>query len=121
MLQQQSTLLRTPTELRHKIFKYLIPDRLHMRLLSQGYNLSHCLEPCEDGIWKEGSGGCAEVMWQADGPYMRTDISNSFSDPLWARRLQSSWGFHCRCEELATNDSFEGPFRTPLPFVCRKM
>lgn len=121
MLQQHSTLLRTPTELRHEILMYLIPERLHVRFLPQGYLLSHCLGPCEDGVWEEGSGGCDKAMWNADVAYMKTDGSDLYHDQLWARRLQSSWGFHCKCEEIVKNNNREGSFRTALLFVCKTM
>jgi hypothetical protein len=124
MLEQRSALLHTPTELRHQIFQYLIPERLHLRLLPQGYVLSQCLGPCEDGIWRDGKVRAAEVLRQADSGFVGrkpSTFSDTLSDPAWARRLQSSWGFHSRCEELVQSKSCEEKPHTSSLLVCKKM
>jgi hypothetical protein len=109
-----------PTELRVHVFQYLIPHRLHLRLLPAGYVLSPCLGPSEDVVEEDGNLDSGRIVDKACSIYEGSEQSLTFSNTV-ARRLQSSWGFHWICEhvERATGCG-EWSFMSLL-LVCKTM
>lgn len=89
-LQLGSRLFSAPLEIREAIYEYLVPDGVHVYLHRDNLRLSRCVQPhLGDDLW----GGERQ---EADSPYSG---AATFSDPVWARRLRSSWGPHWKCEE----------------------
>jgi hypothetical protein len=120
MVQQNSRLLLLPAEIRHEIFQYLVPSEVHLRWLDSGYVFSECLRPPGPRDDKDMMMG--SVTWELhdiyedDGPFDERD------ETVLARRLLSSWGCHCKCEEVATgeNNDRRGLYTAPA-LVCRTM
>lgn len=84
--QLKCRVLSTPLEIRRMIYTYLFPHGIHARLHQGTFHLSPCIEPCTN-----------------NGPYgdNRHPAVSSPGNPVYKRRLQSSWGTHWRCEEVA--------------------
>jgi hypothetical protein len=120
MVQQQSRLLLLPTELRHEIFQYLVPNEVHLRWLDSGYVLSECLQPPGPKDDKDMLVGSVTRelydIYKNDGPFEERD------ETVLARRVLSSWGCHCKCEEVAMgeNNDRHGLYTAPV-LVCRTM
>lgn len=83
--QQQCTLLSLPSELRREIYGYIVAEEAHVFLHGGRLNVSTCktLTPSDDFF-------CFDRRSLGDP-----------SAPVWARRLEASWGLHWRCEEVA--------------------
>ncbi|KAF2180468.1 hypothetical protein K469DRAFT_753425 [Zopfia rhizophila CBS 207.26] len=120
MPQLESTLLLTPAEIRHGIYLYLLPDRIHVRLRGDKFCLSACLEPGRGGD-EDGSKPFTYVSANTLDGHERKFSRNGFSDPVWARRLRSTWGPHWKCEENVLDKYFESKFNATLLLVCKRM
>jgi len=83
-------LLCTPLEIRQTIYAYLVPYGVHVSVQRRTVILSACVQPLPNvsmyGYERSGLSGTEPV----DTP-----------DPLLIRRLQSTWGPHWECEEVA--------------------
>jgi hypothetical protein len=119
-MSSQSSLLRMTTELRHEIFQYLIPSRLHLRLSSSGHVLLLCLGPSEDVVEQDGTLDSGLVVARVDGVYEGISKWGDMNDPVWARRLQNPWGPHWRCEEQS-HTTQESHARLSPFLVCKAM
>jgi hypothetical protein len=100
MSQLTSALLQTPFEIRHEIYSYILPPKIHVHL-SDG---KLCSKICWKQDWKEW--GCGH------------ERSRGESTAGWARRLQSSWGPHWMCEEGVKKKNM---LDTPILLICRQM
>jgi hypothetical protein len=100
-------LLYLPLELRQAIYAHLLPHGLHLSLRNHQPYLSACVQP-EPNHGHEGGERCDAASTAR--PY-------SDPDPVWAKRLQSTWGAHWECEEMMQKE------RTELEFMraCREM
>jgi hypothetical protein len=117
--QPGSKLFSTPLEIRQEIYSYLIPYGLHAYLSDRGQlQLSGCVEPCVNG--------------GMEGDERRGMEDFSPEDPVWLRRLMSSWGPHWRCEEMAQRIQYWFPGASKIDAsdsnkdltvlrVCKKM
>ncbi|UPL00361.1 hypothetical protein LCI18_011295 [Fusarium solani-melongenae] len=105
----RSRLLLAPAEIRHVIYEHLLPHGIHV--FRQGAKL--CCSACvgassddEDGSERQATG-------------------DPMSDTVWARRLESSWGPHWLCEELALNmDKAQRPVSRvdlAIAFTCKQL
>jgi hypothetical protein len=121
MLQQQSVLLRLPTELRHEIIHYLTPNQLHVRVRDQSFVLSPCVVPVKTGSEDEGRRSCADILHEIQTIYESAENCCPTNDPIWMRRLQSRWGLHCRCEEITSGGDHNAHQCASLLLVCNIM
>jgi hypothetical protein len=102
----QSPLLALPLELRQAIYAHLLPHGIHLTLLNEQPHLSTCVQPDPNhGQWGQERCDAASIMRPHSDP-----------DPVWARRLQSTWGPHWECEEMVQGGHGLGFMRT-----CRAM
>ncbi|KAI8711631.1 hypothetical protein NCS52_01427200 [Fusarium sp. LHS14.1] len=105
----RSRLLLAPTEIRYIIYEHLLPHGIHV--FSQGARL--CYSACVGASGDEQDGS----ERQATGDPM--------SDTVWARRLDSPWGPHWLCEELALNiDNAQRPVSRvdlAIAFTCKQL
>jgi hypothetical protein len=117
---QHSRLLLLPTEIRHQVFQYLVPSQIHLRWLQSSYVFSECLRP-PDGARDDILGGHVEM--EMSNVYEDVGISsNDVDNAVFARRLQSSWGWHCKCEEVATRGkNARQNLRAAPMLVCKMM
>ncbi|GAO17268.1 hypothetical protein UVI_02061140 [Ustilaginoidea virens] len=77
---------RLPIELRHHVYSYIVPSRVHVHLGKRGtLCVSTCVNPAS-----RGDRFCFDRRSTGDP-----------SAEVWGRRLNSSWGSHWRCEEVA--------------------
>ncbi|KAH7067507.1 hypothetical protein BKA63DRAFT_607352 [Paraphoma chrysanthemicola] len=88
--QVQTKLFAAPTEIRHAIYRHLIPKRIHLALRDASFRLSPCVQRADDD-----DPDCTSRT-RYDG---RHDMGKQTSEPLYPYRLSSSWGEHWRCEE----------------------
>ncbi|KAH7083727.1 hypothetical protein FB567DRAFT_529793 [Paraphoma chrysanthemicola] len=88
--QSQSKLLTVPTEIRHAIYGYLIPDHIHLALGDASFRFSPCVKRDKDD-----DPNCTSRA-RYDG---RHDVDSDAPELLYPYRLSSSWGEHWRCEE----------------------
>lgn len=115
--QLKSKFFALPTELRLAIYAYFIPDQIHVLLHeSQSFGFSKCIQYGGD-----------------EDPDCISQRSNDMElgqtsalDPIFGRRLRSSWGPHWRCEELAMHmrESYELNYNITtieLLGVCKRM
>jgi hypothetical protein len=117
MGQQDSRLLLLPTELRHEIFQYLVPSEVHLRWLDRGYVFSECLRPPAPKDDKDMMmGSVTRELYELYGS------SRDLDQTVLTRRVQSPWGCHCKCEEVAMGENNDGrdPYTAPL-LVCKTM
>jgi hypothetical protein len=85
----KSRLFSLPLEIRRQIYGCLLPHGVHAYLDRDNPRLSACNEPCASG--GDGHERRDEDEWR----------KNTIVCPIWERRLQSTWGSHWRCEEMA--------------------
>ncbi|ORY04861.1 hypothetical protein BCR34DRAFT_572388 [Clohesyomyces aquaticus] len=91
-------LLRVPVEIRHAIYDLVVPDEVHLasRVNGEGagieWRVSECVEKRRKDIYDNGF-------------ERRTENG---SDVVWVRRLDSNWGPHWECEEVAGMGNREG-------------
>jgi hypothetical protein len=90
--QHQCKFFAAPTEIRQVIYAHLIPDRIHLSLCKNEIRLSACVQRDKDD-----NPDC--MYMQLDGADILSD--SHLKDAVYARRVQSSWGPHWRCEEAA--------------------
>ncbi|KAH7086984.1 hypothetical protein FB567DRAFT_56509 [Paraphoma chrysanthemicola] len=93
--QTKSAFFTAPTEIRHAIYAYLLPDRTHLCLSDGKPWFSPCVQDEEDA-----DPGCFRQRMHVTGCITNHFAANS--DSLYAHRLMCSWGPHWRCEETAT-------------------
>ncbi|KAH7076787.1 hypothetical protein BKA63DRAFT_290200 [Paraphoma chrysanthemicola] len=93
--QTKSAFFTAPTEIRHAIYAYLLPDRTHLYLRDGKPWFSPCVQDEEDA-----DPDCFRQRMHVAGCITNPFAANS--DCLYAHRLMSSWGPHWRCEETAT-------------------
>ncbi|KAH7333209.1 hypothetical protein BKA65DRAFT_538906 [Rhexocercosporidium sp. MPI-PUGE-AT-0058] len=106
--QPNSPLLCAPLEVRRAIYAHF-DSQLHMFLLQGAVRLSPCLQP---NLGDNNHAG-HERRYPEEGA----------AEVVWARRLDSSWGPHWECEELAfaTDDKPQNNPIYKLLFVCKRM
>lgn len=105
--QDKSPFLCLPLEVRRAIYSELIPKAVHVFFQRGKVAVSRCVEP--------EVGGCLTGIERQPTEHESNDPDQS--QWLWARRLNSSWGPHWRCEEMADIDR-----RTlSVLFVCKQM
>jgi hypothetical protein len=90
--QRQCKLFAAPTEIRFAIYAYLILDRMHLSLREKGFRLSSCVQRDRDGDHY-----CIHRR-SIDANNNPRDTNR---DPIYARRVESKWSEHWRCEEAA--------------------
>jgi len=94
--QEGSRFFSIPIELRHAIYlnAFQFAER-HLRCVTEKDG-SRCfrLTPCTEPVMP--SADAATNGWERNP-------SNEWQDPIFQRRLASSWGPHWACEELALN------------------
>ncbi|KAF2726537.1 hypothetical protein EJ04DRAFT_582604 [Polyplosphaeria fusca] len=106
--QRQSRLLSLPAELQQAIYVLCIPDRIHICLQQGKLQWFTCALAVSDEEYLDGS--------------ERNPGEGAQSEPLWARRLASSWGSHWNCEEIAyTRPHGGGDPLLSLLLVCKEM
>ncbi|KAF2176877.1 hypothetical protein K469DRAFT_605525 [Zopfia rhizophila CBS 207.26] len=108
--QLESKFFSAPLEIRQEIYGYLIPYGVHAYLRQGKLYLSACVESCANG-GLFGAERRESSDWRA-------------SDPVWQRRLRSSWGPHWKCEEVALrmNHNCEAVSDTDMAMLraCRR-
>jgi hypothetical protein len=114
--QPQSDLFKAPTEIRHAIYSYLIPERMHLIASEDG---TYRITPC---IFLDGDDhpNCFNRRTNDEDIYMNPRAS----DPIYLNRLRSSWGPHWRCHEFALQGKSENrSFGTAMSLflVCKRM
>ncbi|KAH7345840.1 hypothetical protein BKA66DRAFT_554916 [Pyrenochaeta sp. MPI-SDFR-AT-0127] len=87
--QLQSKFFAAPAEIRFAIYAYLIPRRIHLSF-KKGFRPLPCVQRDEDG-----DANCLVRKTNNDCFTTKPCVS----DPIFLRRLRSSWGSHWRCEE----------------------
>jgi hypothetical protein len=116
-LQLGSGLFLAPIEIRRAIYVYLIPNGVHVFFRQGKIHLSVCVEPSPAGDHD----GSDRKTTGSD----RQTLDDWFSDTMWARRLQSSWGPHWKCEEVVsrTADNYEAAcgINMAVLLVCKRM
>ncbi|KAK3317196.1 hypothetical protein B0T19DRAFT_479326 [Cercophora scortea] len=107
-----------PLEIRRAIYSSLeFPNAIHVFLRNGKVALSICVEPETGGYGDNGAERRPEGC----------DQEESTTELVWARRLQSTWGAHWRCDEIAQGISSDGsgdsPDRTIMAVlsVCKRM
>ncbi|KAH7347073.1 hypothetical protein BKA66DRAFT_477783 [Pyrenochaeta sp. MPI-SDFR-AT-0127] len=115
--QSESAFFSAPTEIRHAIYAYLLPEHIHLSLREEKFRFSPCVQLDEDD--------------DPDCFTRRTNDANIFtnpraSDPIYALRLTSSWDSHWRCEEAATRTQTDygidcNSIATALFLTCKRM
>lgn len=83
--EMQSCFFHFPVEIRRHIYSYIVDDGVHLYLHNGRICISTCITP------------------KPSDDYFCFD-RRSLGDPsteVWARRLESSWALHWRCEEVA--------------------
>jgi hypothetical protein len=114
-LQQRSKFCSAPLEIRDAIYGYLMPRGVHAYLRQGIFHVFACVEPYVDD---------GEI---SDDQDEETNVGalRYLSDPTWVRRLQSSWGPHWRCEEVALGNDHShetaSSTRTVMLQVCKTM
>lgn len=83
--QVKSHLLLAPLEIRQAIYALLVEDGVHLFLRQGQVSLSPCV------------GAILDTRHSAE----RATTGDEDSDTVWARRLDSSWGTHWKCQEAA--------------------
>jgi hypothetical protein len=107
--QEQSQFLSIPHEVRQAIYACLMPNAIHVFLRQGKIATSTCILP-DTGEELTGE--------ERNAPKDKT---------LWAQRLQSSWGPHWQCEEIAQGtaedlaDCKSDKSIVALLFVCKNM
>lgn len=81
-------LVNSPIEIRRAIYVHLIdtPGVHIVRTENGDLSLSACVGP---------------DRYAGHTGYERRTTDDTWSDPIWGRRLVSSWGPHWECEEIA--------------------
>lgn len=82
--QAQSSFFKLAAEIRQQIYGDLYPDGVHFLLVDGVPRLTRCEGADDDSDRRPGGNA-------------------GYFDPLWARRVESSWGCHWRCEEAYLN------------------
>jgi len=112
--QLSSKLLNMPLETRQTIYTYLVPNGVHVSRRRDTVILSACVWPYLDKSWHGHERSGLSGTEPADTP-----------DPLLICRLQSTWGPHWECEEVAlrVNHSVDDLKRTDLNVlrVCKRL
>ncbi|KAH7065907.1 hypothetical protein BKA63DRAFT_524855 [Paraphoma chrysanthemicola] len=109
--QMPCSFFKLPLELRQAIYGYLVPYGVHLNLRPDIFSLSVCVQPRPNDSFYGG-----ERRWvdYPRGP-----------EPIYPRRLRSSWGHHWECEEIAlgTNHTVEALRDSSMDFMltCKKM
>ncbi|KAF2253803.1 hypothetical protein BU26DRAFT_561075 [Trematosphaeria pertusa] len=83
-----SKFFSAPLEIRQMIYGYIFPYGVHAYLRQGKLHSSACVEPRANGDYDGGERRDESSDWRTPGP-------------IWSRRLQSSWGPHWKCEEVA--------------------
>ncbi|KAK1851208.1 hypothetical protein CCHR01_06143 [Colletotrichum chrysophilum] len=81
-----SLLFAAPLEIRHRIYQQLLGAETHV-FLDKGHLQ---MVPCQ---------GTDDVSHRMP----KWDKMCKFDDPVWIRRVESSWGCHWKCEEIYLN------------------
>jgi hypothetical protein len=115
--QHQCKFFAAPAEIRYAIYAHLIPDRIHLSLCEKGFRLSPCAQRDRDG-----SPNCIN---QESNDRNSIRVRHA-EDPIYVRRLRSSWGSHWRCEETAIQMEEERKMNwdntaIALLLVCKRM
>lgn len=92
MSKLESPFFLLPVEIRCEIYKYFLPDQIHIRLEGNQPRLSECLEP-ESRFTDENSGYWTKPSYTFKEDERRPKDA-TVSNPVWRRRLQSTWGPH---------------------------
>ncbi|KAH6613095.1 hypothetical protein C7974DRAFT_476186 [Boeremia exigua] len=118
----QCALLMAPLEVRNEIYTLLIPSQFHMSLQGDSFCLARCIEPRQDRDDKSRRHFVYDppdaLIRDEDHYRIRAD---EVSTPLWALRLESTWGPHWKCKEAAINGSVESRFGVSLLLLCRRI
>ncbi|KAL2065800.1 hypothetical protein VTL71DRAFT_3470 [Oculimacula yallundae] len=112
----ESKLLSAPLEVRRAIYAHFDSGPLHASLWEGRIRISRCLQPnLGDHQFDGHERRLIREITTTDREYQ--------SQPIWARRLDSTWGHHWECEELAlaNEDAFDEGHMMRLAFVCKKM
>lgn len=111
----QPSLLSLPTELRHAIYSYLVPEEVHIRLRQGGLSIAPCLGFKQYEVDRE----LSELLYSKDtGEY---ELVTQVPIEVRARRLQSKWSTHWRCEEHAMHVKDGHMFSLALLLICKSL
>lgn len=113
--QRQSIFLRLPTEVRLRIYDEVIKEAgLTQHIYVKGGRYTHTA--CITNEVRD------DRQTEVEKIYSREE--KSLNNPLWSRRLLSSWANHWRCEEAAVAAAAGPPVPTPfLPLLlcCKRV
>lgn len=115
--QCQSALLRLPIEVRVRIYDEVLEEAgrtQHVYVKDGRYTHTACVTDHD-----------APDERQVEVEKIYNTNKRFLNNPVWSRRLLSSWSNHWRCEESAVAATADGP-PTPTPFLslllsCKRM
>ncbi|KAF2692021.1 hypothetical protein K458DRAFT_411703 [Lentithecium fluviatile CBS 122367] len=117
-------LFLTPSEIRLAIYAYLMPSQIHIFSHKNALRLSACIQQPKDEV----DPNCCSRMTLKE---RENHVHYAPPDPMYTRRLASSWGTHWRCEEAAKWGRGEDAWKQkeggcnedimPLLLTCRQM
>ncbi|KAF2024295.1 hypothetical protein EK21DRAFT_94223 [Setomelanomma holmii] len=90
---KRSPVLNAPYDIRRAILLNLLPQEIHIYI--DHYTKRLCMTPC---VLRKCPGS------DQDTGFDRRDTGKFDNDPMWAKRLNSSWGPHWTCEEVAQSE-----------------
>lgn len=116
--QFESKFVVAPAEIRREIYVHLIPNQIHLFRYEKGLRLSACVQRYQDD---------RPNYFEQQSNNARLSIDPDAPDPVYARRLGSSWGSHWRCEESAMRlrhndcETDSNIYAIALLLVCKRM
>lgn len=118
----ESKLLLAPLEIRNEIYALLIPNQFHVSLQGEAFCLARCIEPRHDSDENKSR----HIVYDPPNALLRDEDeyiirADKASTPLWALRLESTWGPHWRCKEAAIAKSSEKHFTLFLLIVYQRI
>lgn len=108
--QTQAKFFAAPTEIRHAIYKHLVPSSVHLSIHGASFHFSQCVRKGDDE-----NPPIYIIRRTSDDAH-----AGSSPDPHYARSLRSSWCEHWRCEERALEHGAEESVDATLS-VCKRM
>jgi hypothetical protein len=105
MTEPKSALLLAPYDVRRAILLYLIPGNIHLFAAQGTLQMSRCVDTKSIG-YRDDIGNDRKSSGQVMG------------NPVWARRLDSSWGPPWRCEKGVLEAAPGADCSTMLSLMC---